>query len=146
MSWKKESRTHPHSEVLIQRMILFIVPDRWHGDYRNDVVESMKENKMDRTFPGGRHGGDIRALSITGLYKRFRLHCHLAHTDAGEWYSLILIMVMPLPTTTRWIHGMEPSMITKNCRLRCVKGGWNWFWWGAESYRQQLLVDVWFAV
>jgi glycosidase len=39
------------------------VPDRFaNGDYRNDVVESMKENKIDRTFPGGRHGGDIRGI------------------------------------------------------------------------------------
>ncbi len=43
--------------------IYLLVPDRFaNGDYRNDVVESMKENKIDRTFPGGRHGGDIRGI------------------------------------------------------------------------------------
>ncbi len=43
--------------------IYLIVPDRFaNGDYTNDVVEGMKENKIDRNFPGGRHGGDIRGI------------------------------------------------------------------------------------
>ncbi len=44
-------------------VIYLIVPDRFaNGDYNNDVVEGLKENKIDRTFPGGRHGGDIRGI------------------------------------------------------------------------------------
>lgn len=44
-------------------VIYLIVPDRFaNGDYSNDVVEGMKENKIDRSFPGGRHGGDIRGI------------------------------------------------------------------------------------
>jgi glycosidase len=43
--------------------IYLIVPDRFaNGDYSNDLVEGMKENKIDRSFPGGRHGGDIRGI------------------------------------------------------------------------------------
>lgn len=43
--------------------IYLLVPDRFaNGDYSNDVVEGLKENKIDRTFPGGRHGGDIRGI------------------------------------------------------------------------------------
>jgi neopullulanase len=43
--------------------IYLIVPDRFaNGDYTNDVVEGTKENKIDRSFPGGRHGGDIRGI------------------------------------------------------------------------------------
>lgn len=43
--------------------IYLIVPDRFaNGDSTNDVVGQMKENKTDRNFPGGRHGGDIRGI------------------------------------------------------------------------------------
>jgi len=43
--------------------IYLIVPDRFaNGDYSNDVVDGTKENKIDRSFPGGRHGGDIRGI------------------------------------------------------------------------------------
>jgi len=44
-------------------VIYLLVPDRFaNGDYSNDVVTGMKENKIDRSFPGGRHGGDIRGI------------------------------------------------------------------------------------
>lgn len=43
--------------------IYLLVPDRFaNGDYSNDVVEGLKEIKIDRSFPGGRHGGDIRGI------------------------------------------------------------------------------------
>jgi neopullulanase len=43
--------------------IYLVVPDRFaNGDYSNDVVAGLKENKIDRHFPGGRHGGDIRGI------------------------------------------------------------------------------------
>lgn len=43
--------------------IYLIVPDRFaNGDYSNDVVNGLKENKIDRSFAGGRHGGDIRGI------------------------------------------------------------------------------------
>ena len=43
--------------------IYLIVPDRFaNGDYSNDVIEGMKENKIIRNFDGGRHGGDIRGI------------------------------------------------------------------------------------
>lgn len=39
------------------------MPDRFaNGDYNNDVVEGMRENKIDRSLRGGRHGGDIRGI------------------------------------------------------------------------------------
>ncbi|MBI1783317.1 MAG: glycoside hydrolase family 13 protein [Sphingobacteriales bacterium] len=44
-------------------ILYLIVPDRFaNGDYSNDVVEGMKEKKIDRNFDGGRHGGDIRGI------------------------------------------------------------------------------------
>lgn len=44
-------------------VIYLIVPDRFaNGNYSNDVVAGMKENNVDRKFPGGRHGGDIRGI------------------------------------------------------------------------------------
>jgi glycosidase len=44
-------------------VIYLIVPDRFaNGDYSNDVVAGMKENRIDRKFDGGRHGGDIRGI------------------------------------------------------------------------------------
>ena len=43
--------------------IYLLVPDRFaNGDENNDVVVGMKENKIDRKFPGGRHGGDLRGI------------------------------------------------------------------------------------
>lgn len=43
--------------------IYLLVPDRFaNGDSSNDVVAGMKESKIDRSFPGGRHGGDIRGI------------------------------------------------------------------------------------
>jgi neopullulanase len=43
--------------------IYLLVPDRFaNGDYSNDVVEGLKEKKIDRNFPGGRHGGDISGI------------------------------------------------------------------------------------
>lgn len=44
-------------------VIYLIVPDRFaNGDYSNDVVAGMKENKIDHADDGGRHGGDIRGM------------------------------------------------------------------------------------
>jgi glycosidase len=44
-------------------VIYLIVPDRFaNGDYNNDVVAGMKEDKINRSFDGGRHGGDIRGM------------------------------------------------------------------------------------
>jgi len=44
-------------------VIYLLVPDRFaNGDYSNDVIPEMKENKIDRSVPGGRHGGDIRGI------------------------------------------------------------------------------------
>ena len=44
-------------------VIYLIVPDRFvNGDYSNDIADDMKEKKIDRSFDGGRHGGDIRGI------------------------------------------------------------------------------------
>ncbi|MCU0467091.1 MAG: glycoside hydrolase family 13 protein [Arcicella sp.] len=44
-------------------VIYLIVPDRFaNGNYNNDVVAGMLENKIDRKFEGARHGGDIRGI------------------------------------------------------------------------------------
>lgn len=48
-------------------VICLLVPDRFaNGDYTNDVVPGMKENRINRRFDGGRHGGDLRGI-INGL-------------------------------------------------------------------------------
>lgn len=44
-------------------VIYLITPDRFaNGNYNNDVIEGMRENKINRGFDGGRHGGDIRGI------------------------------------------------------------------------------------
>ncbi len=44
-------------------VVYLLVPDRFaNGDPTNDVVAGMKEAKINRSFPGGRHGGDLRGI------------------------------------------------------------------------------------
>lgn len=44
-------------------VIYLLNPDRFaNGDYTNDVVVPMKEQKVDRKNPEARHGGDIRGI------------------------------------------------------------------------------------
>ena len=44
-------------------VVYLIMPDRFaNGDTSNDVVAGMKENQVNRSRPGGRHGGDIRGI------------------------------------------------------------------------------------
>ncbi len=44
-------------------VIYLITPDRFaNGDPSNDVITGMKENKVNRSAEGGRHGGDIRGI------------------------------------------------------------------------------------
>lgn len=44
-------------------VIYLITPDRFsNGDPKNDIVDGMRENKVDRKNEGGRHGGDIRGI------------------------------------------------------------------------------------
>ena len=44
-------------------VIYLLAPDRFaNGDESNDVVPGMKENKINRSFEGARHGGDIRGM------------------------------------------------------------------------------------
>ena len=44
-------------------VVCLIVPDRFaNGDSSNDVVAGTKENKVDRSIVGRRHGGDIRGI------------------------------------------------------------------------------------
>ncbi len=78
INFKKDSKTiYTYNYTLLKRqqdasqfigfnstdVIYLIVPDRFaNGDYNNDVVDGMKENKIDRKFDGGRHGGDIRGM------------------------------------------------------------------------------------
>jgi glycosidase len=44
-------------------VIYLVVPDRFaNGDSTNDVLPEMREKIINRNFPGGRHGGDIRGI------------------------------------------------------------------------------------
>jgi len=44
-------------------VIYLITPDRFaNGDVSNDVISTMRENKIDRKNDYGRHGGDIRGI------------------------------------------------------------------------------------
>ena len=43
--------------------IFLITPDRFaNGDESNDIVEGLKETKIDRTDGYSRHGGDLRGI------------------------------------------------------------------------------------
>ncbi len=44
-------------------VIYLITPDRFaNGDGSNDIINTMRENKINRQEPFGRHGGDIRGI------------------------------------------------------------------------------------
>ncbi len=44
-------------------LIYLITPDRFaNGDPSNDIVKGMREEKIDRLYGYGRHGGDIRGI------------------------------------------------------------------------------------
>lgn len=44
-------------------VLYLVMPDRFaNGDYSNDVIPGMRENKINRAQPGGRHGGDIKGI------------------------------------------------------------------------------------
>jgi len=44
-------------------VIYLITPDRFaNGDYANDIVPPLKEQKVDRKASFGRHGGDLRGM------------------------------------------------------------------------------------
>jgi len=76
LEFKKKGKTFAYYNYPIQKRseitvtgfssadaIYLIVPDRFaNGNPSNDVVTSLKESKIDRSFDGGRHGGDIRGL------------------------------------------------------------------------------------
>lgn len=43
--------------------IYLLMPDRFsNGDTTNDVIPGMLESKVDRSNPGGRHGGDLQGI------------------------------------------------------------------------------------
>jgi glycosidase len=78
ISFTKKGRTlYTHNYPLKQRktgasqrkgfdasdVIYLVTPDRFvNGDPSNDVIPSMRENQIDRSAPGMRHGGDIRGI------------------------------------------------------------------------------------
>ncbi|MCY7410168.1 MAG: cyclomaltodextrinase N-terminal domain-containing protein, partial [Chitinophagales bacterium] len=44
-------------------LIYMLMPDRFsNGNESNDVVAGMLESKVDRSNPGGRHGGDLQGV------------------------------------------------------------------------------------
>ena len=56
-------------------IIYLLNPDRFaNGDYTNDVVRPLKEQKVDRNAPFGRHGGDLRGM-INNLDYIAKLGC-----------------------------------------------------------------------
>ncbi len=45
-------------------VICLLMPDRFaNGDPSNDIVQGMRESKIDRTDKTGRHGGDLKGIS-----------------------------------------------------------------------------------
>ena len=45
-------------------VLYLIMPDRFaNGNPENDIVEGMKENKVDRNDPFARHGGDLKGIA-----------------------------------------------------------------------------------
>jgi glycosidase len=74
ITFTKGKRTRKYSYELRERasrgrgltggdVIYLITPDRFvNGDPGNDVVKGMKEGNINRSFPGGRHGGDLAGI------------------------------------------------------------------------------------
>ncbi len=75
--YKNNTKIHSHNYKLKERIkarsstegfnssdvIYLITPDRYaNGDPNNDEVQGMKE-KLNRSYKGGRHGGDIKGIS-----------------------------------------------------------------------------------
>ncbi len=69
--------------------IFLITPDRFaNGDESNDIVEGLKETKIDRKDDYARHGGDIR-----GIINRLDYIEDLGYTSV--WPTPVLINDMP---------------------------------------------------
>ena len=80
-------------------VLYLIMPDRFaNGNPENDIVEGMKENKVDRNDPFARHGGDLAGianhldyiadLGVTAICGR---NGHLAQPHTRERYAQRLI-------------------------------------------------------
>ncbi len=69
--------------------IYLITPDRFaNGDHSNDIIDDLKENKIDRTHNYKRRGGDIR-----GIINHLDYIENLGFT--GIWPTPLLINDMP---------------------------------------------------
>ena len=45
-------------------VVYLITPDRYaNGDYKNDIIKGLKENKKNRSDNYARHGGDIKGIT-----------------------------------------------------------------------------------
>ncbi len=104
-------------------VIYLITPDRFvNGNYSNDVVIGMKESKINRSFDGGRHGGDIR-----GMINSLDYIANMGFTAIGQHLCLKIICRAILTTATllritiKLTHAMVPLTITKNFRPKPAK-------------------------
>ncbi|MCH8554114.1 MAG: cyclomaltodextrinase C-terminal domain-containing protein [Schleiferiaceae bacterium] len=69
---KRNSEFGQHQGLTPSDFIYLITPDRFaNGNPKNDVIQGMHENKVDRSEPYARHGGDIQGIinNLDYLYK-----------------------------------------------------------------------------
>ena len=65
--------------------VYLITPDRYvNGDYKNDIIKGLKENRINRSDNYARHGGDIK-----GITKNLNYISDMGFTSI--WLSLIHI-------------------------------------------------------
>ena len=66
-------------------VIYLITPDRYaNGDYSNDIINGLQENKIDRKDDYARHGGDLR-----GIFKNINYIKEMGFTSI--WLNPVLI-------------------------------------------------------
>jgi glycosidase len=59
----KSERNMENESFSSKDVIYLITPDRFsNGDKNNDIIKSLKEQKMNRQDPSARHGGDIQGI------------------------------------------------------------------------------------
>ena len=67
VSYELKQRVRKGSDIqgfTSEDVLYLIMPDRFaNGNPENDIVEGMKENKVDRNDPFARHGGDLAGIA-----------------------------------------------------------------------------------
>ena len=82
---KKRSLEHQSDGFDSSDAIYLITPDRFaNGNYENDIIDFLKERKIDRTNNYARHGGDLK-----GIFKNISYIKNMGFTSL--WLNPVLI-------------------------------------------------------